>query len=62
MCWPTVEKNKAAPRLRRDDKYIGDSPVENELTTGAHQIRVELAGTPEVVFGEPSLARSSNGP
>lgn len=42
----TVE-NKAA-HVYVDDKYIGDSPVESELTTGAHQIRIELAGhTPE---------------
>lgn len=42
----TVE-NKAA-HVYIDDKYVGDSPVESELTTGAHQVRVELAGhTPD---------------
>lgn len=42
----TVE-NKAA-HVYVDDKYVGDSPVESELTTGTHKVRVELAGhTPE---------------
>lgn len=42
----TVE-NKAA-HVFVDDKYVGDSPLESELTTGAHKVRVELAGhTPE---------------
>jgi hypothetical protein len=33
-----------AVRVFVDDKYIGDAPVESELTPGSHQVRVERGG------------------
>jgi hypothetical protein len=33
-----------AARVFVDDKYVGDAPVEAEMTVGAHAVRVELGG------------------